>query len=100
MKITNVVLLTLSVLFSTLVVATAQTGVVSASADDVVARMLNLEAQRQAQLNGYTATRHYVAVNRQRKAEMVVAGKFWAARGKQITTFFPEGLSSIPQHPF
>jgi len=100
MKITNVVLLTLSVLFSTLVVATAQTGVVPASADDVVARMLNLEAQRQAQLNGYTATRHYVAVNRQRKAEMVVAVNCGADGVKQFTILSEEGSHAIRKHAF
>jgi hypothetical protein len=40
--------------------------------NDVVTKMLKLDAQRQAQLRGYTATRHYVAVNSQRRAEMTV----------------------------
>jgi len=42
------------------------------SADDVVEKMLELDAGRQSELTGYTAVRRYVAVNKQRRAEMLV----------------------------
>jgi hypothetical protein len=34
--------------------------------------MMQLDKQRHAQLPGYTATRHYLAVNKHRRAEMLV----------------------------
>lgn len=41
--------------------------------DDVVARMLEHDAQQEAQLGGYTATRHYLVAHKRSKAEMKVA---------------------------
>jgi hypothetical protein len=35
--------------------------------------MIQLDNQRHAQLQGYTATRHYVAVNKHHRAEMLVS---------------------------
>jgi hypothetical protein len=43
------------------------------STDDVVAKMLEHDAQREAQLGGYTATRHYLVAHKRSRAEMNVA---------------------------
>src|SRR5580658_7759838 len=53
-------------------VVLTETGNPVLSADDVVEKMLELDARRQSELTGYTAVRRYVAVNKQRRAEMLV----------------------------
>jgi hypothetical protein len=52
--------------------ASLQTPDLPPSADDVVAKMMRLDAERQSEMTGYTALRRYVAVNKDRRAEMVV----------------------------
>jgi hypothetical protein len=42
------------------------------STDNVVSKILQHEEQRQTEFAGYTAIRHYVAVNKNRRAEMTV----------------------------
>lgn len=42
------------------------------STDDVVAKMLEHDAQREVQLSGYKATRHYLVVHKRTRAEMKV----------------------------
>jgi hypothetical protein len=70
------------------------------TADDVVAKMIQLDAQRQALLNGYTATRHYVAVNKHRKAEMLVGVNCTGDGVKQFTILSEEGSHGIRKHVF
>jgi len=42
------------------------------TADAVVATMIQRDARREAEFGGYTATRHYLIVNKKRRAEMLV----------------------------
>jgi len=92
----------LLVVLSTMVVATAQAhqGDVPPSADDVVAKMAQLDAERQTQLAGYRATRHYVAVNKQRRAEMVVVVTCASDGTQQFTIQSEEGSHAIRKHVF
>jgi hypothetical protein len=85
-------------LFATL--ASAQTSTPPTSADDVVAKMMQFDAQRQAELTGYTATRRYVAVNKNRHAEMMVHVQCAKDGAKQFTVLSEEGSSSIRKHVF
>ena len=70
------------------------------SADDVVARMLEVDASRQSQLTGYTAARRYVAVNRQRRAEMLVHVSCDGDGAKQFTVVAEEGSEAIRKYVF
>jgi hypothetical protein len=85
-------------LFATLV--SAQTSAPIQSADDVVAKMMQFDAQRQAELTGYTATRRYVAVNKNRHAEMLVRVECASDGVKQFTILSEEGSGSIRKHVF
>jgi len=70
------------------------------SAEDVVAKMMQSDAQRQSELTGYTATRHYVAVNKKRHAEMLVRVECASDGAKQFTIISEEGSGSIRKHVF
>jgi outer membrane lipoprotein-sorting protein len=70
------------------------------SAEDVVAKMMKFDAQRQSELTGYTASRRYVAVNKNRHAEMVVRVECASDGAKQFTILAEEGSSSIRKHVF
>jgi hypothetical protein len=80
-----------------LAVASAQTSG-APSGDEVVARMMAFDAQRQAQMTGYTAIRRYVAVNKKRRAEMVVRVECSAEGVKQFTILAEEGSGAVRQH--
>jgi len=81
-------------------VGVAQTDDALPTADDVVDKMIQLDSQRHAKLKGYTATRHYLAVNKHRRAEMLV----WVASAsdgvKQFTILSEDGSHSIRKHVF
>ena len=81
-------------------VASAQTSAPLPSANDVVARMLQFDAQRQSQLSGYTATRRYVAVNKKRRAEMLVRVTCTSDGAKQFTVVSEQGSGAIRKHVF
>lgn len=81
-------------------IATAQTDNATPSADDIVARMIQKDASRKTQLNGYTAIRHYVAVNEQRRAEMLVGVTCSSNGEKQFNILSEEGSSAIRKHVF
>jgi hypothetical protein len=70
------------------------------SADDVVAKMLELDARRQSELTGYTAVRRYVAVNKQRRAEMLVRVSCDSNGAKQFTIVSEQGSGAIRKHVF
>jgi outer membrane lipoprotein-sorting protein len=70
------------------------------SADRVVTTMMKFDAQRQSGLTGYAATRHYVAVNKNRHAEMVVHVTCDSNGAKQFTILGEEGAGSIRKHVF
>ena len=91
---------TLAIVFSVTAIAAAQAGDPLPSAEDVVAKMMQFDAQRQSQLNGYTAVRHYVAVNKSRRAEMLVRVDCASDGAKQFTVLSEEGSGSIRKHVF
>ena len=91
---------TLAIVFSVTAIAAAQAGDPLPSAEDVVAKMMQFDAQRQSQLNGYTAVRHYVAVNKNRRAEMLVHVDCASDGAKQFTVLSEEGSGSIRKHVF
>jgi hypothetical protein len=91
---------TLAIVFSVTAIVAAQTGDPLPSAEDVVAKMMQFDAQRQSQLNGYTAVRHYVAVNKSRRAEMLVRVDCASDGAKQFTVLSEEGSGSIRKHVF
>jgi len=80
--------------------ASAQAGDHLPSAEDVVRKMMWFDAQRQAELTGYAATRHYVAVNKNRHAEMVVHVTCDGNGAKQFSILGEEGAGSIRKHVF
>lgn len=91
---------TLLIALSAVTVAAAQASAPLPSVDDVVAKMMQFDAQRQSQLNGYTATRHYVAVNKKRRAEMLVRITCASDGAKQFSILSEQGSGSIRKHVF
>lgn len=90
----------LLIALSAVSVAAAQTSNPLPSAEDVVARMLQFDAQRQSELAGYTATRRYVAVNKKRHAEMLVRVTCASDGAKQFSIVSEDGSGSIRKHVF
>ena len=89
---------TLAIALSAVTSASSQTGDLLPSADDVVAKMLRGDVERRSELPGYTALRRYVAVNQNRRAEMVVRVDCSADGAKQFTVISEEGSSAIRKH--
>ena len=80
--------------------ASAQASAPLPSAEDVVAKMMESDAHRQSELAGYTATRRYVAVNKKRRAEMLVRVECDSNGVKQFSVVFEEGSGAIRKHVF
>jgi hypothetical protein len=80
--------------------ASAQASVPPPSANAVVAKMMELDAQRQLELAGYAAVRRYVAVNKKRRAEMLVRVTCGSDGTKQFSILSEEGSGSIRKHVF
>lgn len=57
-------------MFSMTALGSARTSDPLPSADHVVGKMMQLDAQRQSELTGYTALKRYLAVNKKRRAKM------------------------------
>ena len=90
-----------SLMFLLLVtLASAQASAPLPSAEDVVAKMMQSDAQRQSELTGYTATRRYVAVNKKRRAEMLVRVECDSNGAKQFTVISELGSGAIRKHLF
>jgi hypothetical protein len=70
------------------------------STDAVIARMMELDDQRQSEFTGYTAIRRYVAVNKKHRAEMVVHVTCSGDGAKQFSIVSEEGSHSIRKHVF
>jgi hypothetical protein len=96
----NNVSLSLLIALSAVSVASAQTSNPLPSADDVVARMMQFDAQRQSQLTGYTVTRRYAAVNKNRHAELLVRVTCANDGSKQFSILSEGGSGSIRKHVF
>src|SRR5690349_21272729 len=80
--------------------ASAQASSPPPSANAVVAKMMELDAQRQSELAGYAAVRRYVAVNKKRRAEMLVRVTCGSDGAKQFSILSEEGSGSIRKHVF
>lgn len=89
----------LAIVLAVATMASAQSNTLP-SADDVVGRMMQFEAQRQSELGGYTATRRYVAVNKKHRAEMLVRVECVSDGAKQFTILSEKGSGSIRKHVF
>jgi outer membrane lipoprotein-sorting protein len=94
------VFLTLAITLCIAAVASAQTSDPLPSAEDVVAKMMQFDTQRQSELTGYTATRRYAAVNKKRHAEMLVRVSCDGSGAKDFTIVSEEGSGSIRKHVF
>jgi outer membrane lipoprotein-sorting protein len=90
----------LAIMISAATIASAQTSSPLPSAEDVVTKMMQFDAQRQSELSGYTATRHYGAVNKKRHAEMFVRVSCDSSGAKEFTIVSEEGSGSIRKHIF
>jgi len=93
-------LFTLIIMISPVTIASAQTSDPLPSAEDVVAKMMQFDAQRQSELTGYTAIRHYAAANKKRHAEMLVRVSCDSSGAKEFTIVSEEGSGSIRKHVF
>jgi len=91
---------TFLIVLSVSAVGAAQTGDALPTADDVVAKMIHFDNQRRTQLQGYSATRHYVAVNKHRRAEMLVRIACASDGVKQFTIVSEDGSRYIRKHVF
>jgi outer membrane lipoprotein-sorting protein len=91
---------TLAIVLSAVTIASAQTGDLLPSAEAVVAKMMQFDGQRQSELTGYTATRHYAADNKSRHAEMLVRVTCDSSGAKQFTILSEAGSGSIRKHVF
>jgi len=90
----------LLIALSTVLVSQAQTGDPLPSADSVVAKMMKFDAERQSELTGYTANRRYVAVNKKRRAEMLVRVTCARDGSKQFSILSEQGSGYIRKHVF
>lgn len=90
----------LAIMISAASIASAQISSPLPSAEDVVAKMMQFDARRQSELSGYTAARHYTAVNKKRHAEMFVRVSCDGAGAKEFTIVSEEGSGSIRKHVF
>jgi len=93
-------LVTLAIMMSAVTIVSAQTSDPLPSAEDVVAKMMQFDAQRQSELTGYTAIRHYAAVNKKRHAEMLVRVSCDSSGAKEFMIVSEEGSGSIRKHVF
>jgi hypothetical protein len=91
---------TLAIVFSITTIAASQAGKPLPSAEDVVAKMMQFDTQRQSELTGYTAMRHYAAVNKSRRAEMLVRVTCDSSGAKQFSILSEGGSGSIRKHVF
>jgi hypothetical protein len=91
---------TLAIIISAVTIACAQNNDPLLSAEDVVAKMMQFDAVRQSELTGYTAIRHYAAVNKKRQAEMFVRVSCDSSGAKSFTIVSEEGSGSIRKHVF
>jgi hypothetical protein len=91
---------TLAIVLSAVTTGSSQINDPLPSADDVVAKMMRADAERRSESTGYTAVRRYVAVNQNRRAEMVVRLDCSPDGAKHFTVISEAGSSSIRKHAF
>ncbi|HXB71125.1 MAG TPA: sigma-E factor regulatory protein RseB domain-containing protein [Candidatus Acidoferrales bacterium] len=92
----------LLLVFSTLALATGNLSAQAPSADDVVAKMIERDHERQAALEGYTARRHYVLENEsyRKRAEMLVRMKCLKDGAKEFEVVSSAGWGGARKHVF
>jgi outer membrane lipoprotein-sorting protein len=101
MKLTiKIAFATWAIVLSAVTSASSQTADSLPSTDGVVARMLQSDAARRSQMTGYSAMRRYIAVNQDRRAEMVVQVDCSPDGSKQFKVISEQGSSSIRKHVF
>ena len=95
-------ILVTSLFFSIFAAAADEAGVQLPTGDEVVARMLARDNERQAALNGYTAARRYVLENRghNKRAEMVVRVTCLSDGSKQFETISATGWGGARKFVF
>ncbi|MFY9905441.1 MAG: hypothetical protein WAK62_09865 [Terriglobales bacterium] len=93
-------LFTPAIVLAAATITSAQIGNPLPSAEDVVAKMMQFDAQRQSELTGYTAVRRYAADNKSRHAQMLVRVTCDNSGAKQFSILFEEGSGSIRKHVF
>ena len=89
-------------LFSTIAVAAGTSNAQLPTGDQVVARMMARDNERQATLNGYTAARRYVLENQRygKRAEMLVRMTCQKDGSKQFETVSATGWGGARKHVF
>jgi hypothetical protein len=94
--------LTLLLLLSALALAAGDPSLQTPSADDVVAKMIERDQERQAGLRGYTAGRRYLLENQRhhKRAEMLVRMKCLNDGSKQFDIVSSAGSGGIRNHVF
>jgi outer membrane lipoprotein-sorting protein len=94
--------LNLFLVFSTFALATGNLSAQAPSADDVVAKMIERDHERQAALEGYTARRHYVLENEnyRKRAEMLVRMKCLKNGAKEFEVVSSAGWGGARKHVF
>jgi hypothetical protein len=97
--IKNVFLALIAALFLA-TAASAQTSNPLPTADDVISKMMQSDAQRSPNLAGYAAVRRYAASNGKRHAEMVVGVTCSSDGSKSFSVLSGEGSGSIRKHVF
>jgi MucB/RseB N-terminal domain len=87
---------------SMLALATGNLSAQAPSADDVVAKMIDRDRERQAALEGYTARRHYVLENERyhKRAEMLVRMKCVKDGSKEFVIVSSAGWGGVRKHVF
>jgi hypothetical protein len=93
-------LFTLAIAALTGAPASAQTAGRLPSTDDVVAKMMEADAARQSQMTGYIVLRRYVAMNKNRHAEMLVRVECDGNGAEHFSIVSEEGSSAIRNHVF
>jgi hypothetical protein len=92
----------MSLLFSAITLTAGDAKLPHLTGDEVVARMIARDNERQAALHGYTAARHYVLENRRhnKRAEMVVRMTCLKDGSKQFQTISTSGWGGAQKHVF
>ena len=89
-------------LFSVIAMASGEPGPQLPTADEVVARMIARDSERQANLYGYTAARRYVLENQRhrKRAEMLVRMTCSRDGSKEFDTISTTGWGGARKHVF
>lgn len=92
----------LFLLFSAIAIAADDPRLPLSTADEVVAKMMSLDNERQALLYGYTAVRRYVLENQRyhKRAEMLVRVTCLQDGSKQFETLSETGWGGARKHVF